>query len=144
MGNIPQEIPNTRHVPQPNGDDDLHIDGFIPNSDSDGGAGMSGQAAGFFGARKSSIPNTTDPILQMINNLNNGGSNSPSDGSVTDADGNQILNGEDRFLAELGLMQGLNTNFSHSNKWIGYFPLANVLGKKYSNLELNLVRFSIP
>jgi len=41
-------------------------------------------------------------------------------------------------------MQGLNTNFSHSNKWVGYFPLANVLGKKYNNLELNLTRFSIP
>jgi hypothetical protein len=41
-------------------------------------------------------------------------------------------------------MQGLNTNFSHSNKWVGYFPLANVLGRKYSNLELNLTRFSIP
>ena len=27
---------------------------------------------------------------------------------------------------------------------MGYFPLANVLGKKYSNLELNLTRFSIP
>lgn len=41
-------------------------------------------------------------------------------------------------------MQGLNTNFSHSNKWVGYFPLANVLGKKYTNLELNLTRFAIP
>ena len=41
-------------------------------------------------------------------------------------------------------MQGLNTNFSHSNKWVGYFPLANVLGKKYNNLELNLTRISIP
>lgn len=65
-------------------------------------------------------------------------------GSVSDSDGTNILEGEDKYLAELGAMHGLNTNFSHSNKWVGYFPVANVLGKKYSNLELNLTRFSIP
>lgn len=86
------------------------------------------------------IPNTSDPILQLISQVNN----DDGVGNVTDADGNKILNGEDKFLAELGMMQGLNTNYSHSNKWVGYFPLANVLGKRYSNLELNLTRFSIP
>jgi len=41
-------------------------------------------------------------------------------------------------------MTGLNTNFAVGNKWVGYFPLANVLGPKYSNLELNLTHFTIP
>lgn len=41
-------------------------------------------------------------------------------------------------------MQGLGTEYSNSNKWYGYFPLANVLGNQYSNLEMNLTRFSIP
>ena len=41
-------------------------------------------------------------------------------------------------------MEGLNTEYAHSNKWVGYFPISNVLGKKYSDLELSLVRFSIP
>ena len=76
----------------------------------------------------------------MIEKINNDDEN----GTVTDADGNKILVGDDKYLTELGMMQGLNTNFSHSNKWVGYFPLANVLGKKYNNLELNLTRFSIP
>lgn len=42
------------------------------------------------------------------------------------------------------LMNGLNTEYSNSNKWWGYFPLANILGKSYTDLELNLTRFSIP
>jgi hypothetical protein len=41
-------------------------------------------------------------------------------------------------------MNGLNTGFAIKNKWIGYFPLANVLGKGYSNLELNVCRFNLP
>jgi len=87
-----------------------------------------------------SIPNTTDPILLALDEINREDGN----GTITDGEGNEILVGMDKYLQELGLMQGLNTNFSHSNKWIGYFPLANALGKKYSNLELNLTRFSIP
>lgn len=86
------------------------------------------------------ISNTTDPILQMIQKINN----DDNFASFTDANGNQILNGEDKFIKEMGMMHGLNTNFSHSNKWVGYFPIANVLGKKYSNLELNLTRVAIP
>jgi hypothetical protein len=44
------------------------------------------------------IPNTSDPILDMINKINN-----DSDyGKVVDADGNEVLQGEDKFLAELG------------------------------------------
>lgn len=41
-------------------------------------------------------------------------------------------------------MMGLNTNLANSNKWIAYFPLEDNLGKKYNNLELHLVRFSLP
>lgn len=41
-------------------------------------------------------------------------------------------------------MNGLNTEFAHGNRWIGYVPIQNVLGKNYSNIELNLTRFSIP
>ena len=41
-------------------------------------------------------------------------------------------------------MNGLNTEYAHSNKWWMYIPVSNVLGKKFANLELNLVRFSIP
>lgn len=40
--------------------------------------------------------------------------------------------------------QGLNTNYSVNNKWIGYIPLENALGKKFKSLELNLTRFTIP
>jgi len=41
-------------------------------------------------------------------------------------------------------LNGLNTNRAIANKWIGYVPLRNALGKKYKNLELDLVRFTIP
>lgn len=41
-------------------------------------------------------------------------------------------------------MSGLNTEYAHANKWWMYIPISNVLGKKFSNLELNLTRFSIP
>ena len=41
-------------------------------------------------------------------------------------------------------MYGLNTEYATANRWIGYFPIQNVLGREYNNLELNLVRFSIP
>lgn len=41
-------------------------------------------------------------------------------------------------------LMGLNTNLANSNKWIGYFPLEDTLGKKYNNLELHLTRFSLP
>lgn len=39
---------------------------------------------------------------------------------------------------------GLDVNYANANKWIGYLPIENVLGKKYNNLELHLVRFSLP
>ena len=69
------------------------------------------------------IPNTTDPLAEAIQNLNN------SD-KLTDQTPQN--------------MEGLNVSYGMSNKWWGYFPISNVLGKNYSNLELNLRRFSIP
>lgn len=41
-------------------------------------------------------------------------------------------------------MYGLKTDYAVSNKWIGYVPLENVLGKKYKNLELHLTNFTLP
>ena len=41
-------------------------------------------------------------------------------------------------------MVGLDTSRAISNKWIGFIPLQNALGNKFRNLELSLVRFSIP
>jgi hypothetical protein len=81
-----------------------------------------------------------DPILSLIAKINA----EDDKGSLVDANGNEVLTGEDKFLREMGLMQGLNTNFAHKNKWVAYFPLSNILGKKYNNLELNLIRFSVP
>lgn len=40
--------------------------------------------------------------------------------------------------------QGLNVNRAINNKWIGYIPIENALGKKFNNLELDLTRFTIP
>lgn len=41
-------------------------------------------------------------------------------------------------------MNGLGTEYANSNKWIAYLPMANVLGRDYSAIELNLTRFSLP
>lgn len=41
-------------------------------------------------------------------------------------------------------LNGLNTSRAISNKWIGYIPLQNSLGNNFRNLELDLVRFTIP
>lgn len=39
---------------------------------------------------------------------------------------------------------GLATEYATANRWVGYFPIANVLGQRYSDLEMNLVSFDIP
>ena len=133
-----KEIPNTRHIPQPNRYDDIiGSRGTIPNTTT---GGQRGYESLIVKPGSGPIPNTSDPILDMIDQIN-------SDygmGDATDAKGNKILTGDDKYLKELGMLQGLNTHFAHQNKWVGYFPISNVLGKKYSNLELNLTRFSIP
>lgn len=41
-------------------------------------------------------------------------------------------------------LTGLNTQYANANKWIGYFPLANIFGNETGNLELNLTKFTIP
>ena len=61
-----------------------------------------------------------------------------------DAINTQDNKGEKKVASAVPNMNGLNSEYANSNKWYGYFPLANVLGKNYSNLELSLTRFSLP
>lgn len=42
------------------------------------------------------------------------------------------------------LYQGLERHAAIGNKWIGYIPLETVLGPEFKNIELRLVRFSMP
>lgn len=54
------------------------------------------------------------------------------------------INKRDIKQVSIPTMNGLGTEYANSNKWIAYLPIANVLGKEYSALELNLTRFSLP
>ena len=38
----------------------------------------------------------------------------------------------------------MDVNYAYQNKWYAYFPLEDVLGKSYKNLNLHLTRFTIP
>jgi hypothetical protein len=38
----------------------------------------------------------------------------------------------------------MDVNYANENKWVAYFPLEDVLGKKYKNVNLHLTHFSIP
>ena len=38
----------------------------------------------------------------------------------------------------------MDTNYANENKWYGFYPIEDVLGKKYRNLNLHLTKFSIP
>lgn len=38
----------------------------------------------------------------------------------------------------------MDVNYANENKWFAYWPLEDVLGKKYKNLNLHLTKFSIP
>ena len=38
----------------------------------------------------------------------------------------------------------MDVNYANQNKWFAYYPLEDVLGKKYKNLNLHVTRFSIP
>lgn len=38
----------------------------------------------------------------------------------------------------------MDVNYANENKWYGYYPIEDVLGKKYKNLNLHLTKFSIP
>jgi len=37
-----------------------------------------------------------------------------------------------------------STGYANQNKFIAYVPLANILGSQYSNLELNVTRWTMP
>ena len=54
------------------------------------------------------------------------------------------MNAESQKMKAVPQMMGLNTNLANQNKWIGYLPISNILGKKYADLELHLTRFSLP
>lgn len=41
-------------------------------------------------------------------------------------------------------MSGLDVSFANQSQWYCYCPLENILGKRYSNLDLHLTRFSLP
>lgn len=76
MGNISQEIPNTRHEPQPR---------HVKKAGGFGNEGIFKLLSD--GESGSAIPNTTDPILDMIDKINN----DSGYGKVVDADGNEVL-----------------------------------------------------
>ena len=38
----------------------------------------------------------------------------------------------------------MDVNYANENKWYGYYPVEDVLGKRYKNLNLHLTKFSIP
>ena len=38
----------------------------------------------------------------------------------------------------------MDVNYANQNKWYGYLPLEDVLGKRYKNLNLHITKFSIP
>ena len=51
---------------------------------------------------------------------------------------------ETQTISDAKLYEGLERHAAISNKWIGYVPLESVLGSDYKNIELKLVRFSMP
>lgn len=38
----------------------------------------------------------------------------------------------------------MDVNYANQNKWYGFLPIEDILGKKYKNLNLHLTAFSIP
>ena len=38
----------------------------------------------------------------------------------------------------------MDVNYANENKWYAYYPVEDVLGKSYKNLNLHLTKFSIP
>jgi hypothetical protein len=39
---------------------------------------------------------------------------------------------------------GMDLNYAAANSWYAFLPLENILGRRYSNLNLHLTRFSLP
>ena len=38
----------------------------------------------------------------------------------------------------------MDVNYANENKWYAYWPLEDVLGKKYKNLNMHITKFNIP
>ena len=38
----------------------------------------------------------------------------------------------------------MDVNYANENKWFLYYPIEDVLGKKYKNLNMHITKFSIP
>jgi hypothetical protein len=57
---------------------------------------------------------------------------------------NNIINSNEILNYNEVTTQGLNVNRAINNKWIGFIPLENALGKNFASLELDLIRFTIP
>lgn len=38
----------------------------------------------------------------------------------------------------------MDVNYANENKWLGYYPIEDVLGKRYKNLNLHITKFNIP
>lgn len=69
----------------------------------------------------------TEPNFTVVNNS-----------SVYEAPSSDSQHARDPYIFNL------DTNYAIENKWYGYFPLEDVLGKKYKNLNLHLTKFNIP
>ena len=46
--------------------------------------------------------------------------------------------------AESAQIFNMDVNYANENKWYAYYPIEDVLGKSYKNLNLHLTKFSIP
>lgn len=51
---------------------------------------------------------------------------------------------DEQTISDSKTYEGIERHSAISNKWIGYVPLQSVLGNDYKNIELRLVRFSMP
>ena len=57
----------------------------------------------------------------------------------------EIQLGTAQLVGNIDKTQGLPTSgYTNQNKFIAYIPLANILGSQYTNLELNVTRWTIP
>lgn len=60
-------------------------------------------------------------------------------------DNNKSLSQQDiKTMNMLPNLNGLNTNLTSSKQWFAYFPIENILGRKYNGIELHLKGFSLP
>lgn len=57
---------------------------------------------------------------------------------------NNISQNDLKTMNMLPNINGLNTNLTSSKQWFAYFPIENILGRKYNGIELHLKGFSLP